>query len=51
MGQSRLNNLENPYISTVSPSLTNKMKFSLFRTVTKDWDMEVLNDIFDDRYK
>lgn len=49
IGQPWLNNLESPYISTVSPSLTNQMVFSLFHTGTKEWDMEVINDIFDAR--
>ncbi|XP_074374335.1 uncharacterized protein LOC141714732 [Apium graveolens] len=51
LGQPWLNNVENPFTSTVSPALTNQTVFSLFCTGTKDWDMDVINDIFDDRDK
>lgn len=49
IGQPWLNNLENPYISTNSPSLTDQMVVSLFHTGTKEWDLEVIKYIFDER--
>ncbi|XP_074359806.1 uncharacterized protein LOC141699902 [Apium graveolens] len=48
-GQPWLNNVDNPYISTNSPSLLNQRVVSLFRTGTKEWDMEIIKDIFDTR--
>lgn len=44
-----LNYLENPFITTISPSLINQNVSSLFKSGTKEWDMEVINDIFEDR--
>ncbi|KAL8111888.1 hypothetical protein AgCh_019551 [Apium graveolens] len=50
MNQHGLSDSENPYITTVSPSLVNQKVVSLFYTDTKEWDLEV-SDIFDDRDK
>lgn len=49
IGQPWLNNEENSYITMTSPSLTNQPVSSLFCTGTKEWDMEVVTDIFDSR--
>lgn len=46
LGQPWLNN-DNPYITTMSPSLENQMVSSLFFEHTKESDVEVVRDIFD----
>lgn len=44
-----LNDVENPYISTVSPALNDQKVVDLFSTDTKDWDMDLVADIFNTR--
>lgn len=47
-GQPWLNRVDNPYISTISPSLIDRTVASFFPTGTKDWDMEMIKDILTD---
>ncbi|XP_074374476.1 uncharacterized protein LOC141714880 [Apium graveolens] len=44
-----LNDVENPYISTVSPALNDQKVVALFSTDTKEWDMDLVADIFNTR--
>lgn len=44
-----LNEDSNPYITTVSPSIIQQKVASLFCNDRKEWDIEVLRDIFNDR--
>lgn len=44
-----LSSEENYYISTDSPSIVNQKVASLFRTGTKEWDLDVIRDIFVER--
>lgn len=46
-----LNNTTDPFVYTTSPALENQMVSSLFQTGTKEWDLDLLNDNFDDRDK
>ncbi|KAL8098349.1 hypothetical protein AgCh_031202 [Apium graveolens] len=47
LNQAWLNRSENPYVSTVSPSLVNQKVASLLIKDSKDWDLDILEDIFD----
>ncbi|XP_074352340.1 uncharacterized protein LOC141691502 [Apium graveolens] len=49
IGQPLLNIADNPFVSTVSPVLANQVVESLFHPGTKDWDMEVITDCFEER--
>ncbi|XP_074352750.1 putative mitochondrial protein AtMg00310 [Apium graveolens] len=42
LNQPWLNRSENPYISTVSPSLVNQKVASLLITDSKDWNLDIL---------
>ncbi|KAL8098499.1 hypothetical protein AgCh_031317 [Apium graveolens] len=44
-----LNDVENPYISTISPALNDQKVIALFSTDTKEWDMDLVADIFNTR--
>lgn len=48
LGQPWLNN-NNPYITTVSPALENQRVASLFCEHSKEWDFEVVHDVFEVR--
>lgn len=49
LNQPWLNDNLNPYISTVSPSLVDQKVSALFRIGTKEWDLDILKDIFEER--
>ncbi|XP_074378282.1 putative mitochondrial protein AtMg00310 [Apium graveolens] len=43
-----LQNVENPYIIMNSPAIAQKKMASLFRTDAKQWDIEIIQDIFEE---
>lgn len=47
--QTWLDDKENPYITTVSPSLEEKIVSYLMCMDKRDWDMNIVNDIFNER--
>ncbi|KAL8119408.1 hypothetical protein AgCh_016796 [Apium graveolens] len=49
LNQPWLNDRDNPYVVTDSPALVNQNMASLFSMNTKDWDLDILDDIFVDR--
>lgn len=49
LNQPWLNNKENPYVTTTSPVLVAQKVDSLFRIGTKEWDLEIIEDVFDSR--
>ncbi|XP_074374166.1 uncharacterized protein LOC141714552 [Apium graveolens] len=44
-----LQNVENPYIVTNSPAISQQKVASLFRTDAKQWDIEIIQDVFEER--
>lgn len=49
LNQPWLNSTENPYVTTIAPTLINQNVASLYRTDTKEWDLDIIIDIFEDR--
>ncbi|KAL8105024.1 hypothetical protein AgCh_028986 [Apium graveolens] len=49
LNQPWLNDMENAYITTVSPAIINQKVCSLFSMGTKEWDIEIIRDIFESR--
>ena len=49
IGQPWLGNKENAFVTTVSPSIVNQKVSSLMCTGTRNWDWEVIADIFNNR--
>lgn len=44
-----LNDTEHPFITSRSPALANQMVNSLTKVESKEWDMEVITDLFNVR--